>query len=311
MMGRYWAARSRPPLDSMVKACLSPFSWPVGRLVLLEEMAFWTSSMPMLWAASRSGSTCTRTANFWSPITCTRETPPIMEMRCARSRSANSLTLEPSKVSEFADLLLAQRISMIGGVSRVQVMGDQKFAVRVQVDPDRLAAHNIGIDEVQKAISSSNTNLPTGQLNGDKQSFTIESSGSLERAGQYRPIIVAYRNGVPVRLEQLGNVIDSVENDKIIALINGKPCVILAINRQPGTNTVDVVDAVNQLLPEFRHQIPPSVRLDVIFDASQSIRHSIRDVEFTLLLTVCVVVMVIFLFLRNVSATLIPGAAVP
>jgi HAE1 family hydrophobic/amphiphilic exporter-1 len=225
--------------------------------------------------------------------------------------SLSSDTLPASKVSEFADLLLAQRISMVGGVSRVQVMGDQKFAVRVQLDPDRLAAQNVGIDEVQKAIASSNTNLPTGQLNGDKQSFTIESSGSLEHAAQYRPIIVAYRNGVPVRLEQLGNVVDGVENDKIVALIDGRPCVMLGINRQPGTNTVDVVDAVNQLLPEFRHEIPASVRLDVVYDASQSIRHSIRDVEFTLLLTVCVVVMVIFLFLRNVSATLIPGAAVP
>ena len=206
-------------------------------------------------------------------------------------------TLPAYKVSEFADLLLAQRISMVGGVSQVQVLGDQKYAVRVQVDPDQLAAHNIGIDEVQKAISSSNTNLPTGHLDGDKQAFTIESSGGLDRAAQYRPIIVAWRN--------------SVENDKIIALMNGKPCVMLGINRQPGTNTVDVVDAVQQLLPEFRHEIPPSVHLEVAFDASQSIRNSIRDVEFTLLLTVCVVVMVIFLFLRNVSATLIPGAAVP
>ena len=225
--------------------------------------------------------------------------------------SLSSDTLPASKVSEFADLLLAQRISMVGGVSQVQVLGDQKYAVRVQVDPDRLAAHNIGIDEVQKAISSSNTNLPTGHLDGDKQAFTIESSGGLDRAAQYGPIIVAYRNGVPVRLEQLGNVIDSVENDKIIALMNGKQCVILGINRQPGTNTVDVVDAVKLLLPEFRHEIPASVHLEVAFDASQSIRNSIRDVEFTLLLTVCVVVMVIFLFLRNVSATLIPGAAVP
>ena len=225
--------------------------------------------------------------------------------------SLSSDTLPAYKVSEFADLLLAQRISMVGGVSQVQVLGDQKYAVRVQVDPDQLAAHNIGIDEVQKAISSSNTNLPTGHLDGDKQAFTIESSGGLDRAAQYRPIIVAWRNGVPVRLEQLGNVVDSVENDKIIALMNGKPCVMLGINRQPGTNTVDVVDAVQQLLPEFRHEIPPSVHLEVAFDASQSIRNSIRDVEFTLLLTVCVVVMVIFLFLRNVSATLIPGAAVP
>jgi HAE1 family hydrophobic/amphiphilic exporter-1 len=225
--------------------------------------------------------------------------------------SLTSDTLPPYKVSEFADLILAQRISMVSGVSRVQVFGDQKYAVRVQVDPNQLAAHNIGIDEVQKAIASSNTNLPTGRLDGDKQSFTIQSTGGLESASQYRPIIVAYRNGVPVRLEQLGSVLDSVENDKVIALMNDRPSVILAINRQPGTNTVEVVDNVNSLLPEFRRAIPTSVHLEVAFDASTSIRHSIRDVELTLLGTVVIVVLVIFLFLRNVSATLIPGAAVP
>jgi len=223
----------------------------------------------------------------------------------------SSETLPPYKVSEFADLLLAQRISMVGGVSRVQVFGEQKYAVRVQVDPDRLAAYNIGIDEVQRAIAASNTNLPTGQLDGDKRLFTIESSGGLERAPQYRPIIVAWRNGVPVRLAQLGSVLDGVENDKVVALMDGRHSVILAINRQPGTNTVEVVDNVRRLMPEFRHEIPPSAQLEVAFDASESIRHSIRDVEFTLLLTVCIVVMVIFLFLRNMSATMIPGAAVP
>jgi HAE1 family hydrophobic/amphiphilic exporter-1 len=225
--------------------------------------------------------------------------------------SLSSDTLPAYKVSEFADLTLAQRISMVSGVSQVQVFGDQKYAVRVDVDPNQLAAHNIGIDEVQKAISSSNTNLPTGRLDGDKQAFTIQSSGGLEKAAQYRPIIVAYRNGVPIRLEQLGNVLDSVENDKVIALMDGQPTVMLAINRQPGTNTVEVVDNVNALLPEFRKELPPSVHLDVVFDSSQSIRNSIRDVELTLLGTVLIVVLVIFLFLRNASATLIPGAAVP
>jgi HAE1 family hydrophobic/amphiphilic exporter-1 len=225
--------------------------------------------------------------------------------------SLTSDTLPPYKVSEFADLILAQRISMVAGVSSVQVFGNQKYAVRVDLDPNQLAAHNIGIDEVQKAIASSNTNLPTGRLDGDKQSFTIQSSGGLDQASQYRPIVVAYRNGVPIRLEQLGSVLDGVENDKVIALMNGHPSVILAINRQPGTNTVDVVDNVNALLPEFRREIPPSVQLDVAFDASQSIRNSIRDVELTLLGTVVIVILVIFLFLRNISATLIPGAAVP
>jgi len=196
--------------------------------------------------------------------------------------SLTSDTLPAYKVSEFAELTLAQRISMVSGVSQVQVFGDQKYAVRVDVDPNQLAAHNIGIDEVQKAIASSNTNLPTGRLDGDKQAFTIQSSGGLEKAAQYRPIVVAYRNGVPIRLEQLGNVLDSVENDKVIALMDGHPTVMLAINRQPGTNTVEVVDNVNALLPEFRKELPPSVHLDVAFDSSQSIRNSIRDVELTL-----------------------------
>src|SRR5450432_92871 len=152
----------------------------------------------------------------------------------------DSDTLPLYTVNEYADTLLAQRISMVSGVARVSVFGEQKYAVRVQVDPDQLAAHGIGINEVQTAIASSNTNLPTGRLDGDKQAYTIESTGGLDRASQYRPIIVAYRNGVPVRLEQLGSVLDSVENDKVIALMNGHPSVILAINRQPGTNTVDM-----------------------------------------------------------------------
>src|SRR5580658_6279571 len=200
---------------------------------------------------------------------------------------------------------------MDAGAASVQVFGDQKYAVRVDLDPNQLAAHNIGIDEVQKAIAGSNTNLPTGRLDGDKQAFTIQSTGGLEKALQYRPIVVAYRNGVPVRLEQLASVLDSVENDKVIALMNNHPTVMLGINRQPGTNTVEVVDNVNALLPEFRKELPASVHLDVAFDASQTIRNSIRDVELTLLGTVVIVVLVIFLFLRNASATLIPGAAVP
>src|ERR1035441_7779161 len=222
-----------------------------------------------------------------------------------------SSTLPLYTVDEYADTLLAQRISMVSGVSRVLVYGAQKYAVRVQVDPDQLAAHNIGIDEVQSAIAASNTNLPTGRLEGDKQAFTIESSGTLANAAQYRPIIVAWRNGSRVRLEQLGRVLDDVEDNKIVAWVDNVRGVILAIQRQPGTNTVAVVDSIRQLMPEFRRAIPPAVNLSVMFDASQSIRGSIRDVEFTLLLTLCIVVMVIFLFLRNVSATAIPAAAVP
>ena len=222
-----------------------------------------------------------------------------------------STTLPMYTVNEYADTLLAQRLSMISGVSRVMVYGAQKYAVRVQVDPDKLAARGIGIDEVQRAVAASNTNLPTGRLDGDKQAFTIESSGSLPNASAYRPIIVAWKNGTPVRLEELGNVIDNVDNDKIAAWYDNQRGVILAIQRQPGTNTVEVVDNVKAVLDQLRKEIPPSVKLSVAFDASQSIRNSIRDVEFTLMLTICIVVLVIFLFLRNLSATLIPGCAVP
>jgi HAE1 family hydrophobic/amphiphilic exporter-1 len=225
--------------------------------------------------------------------------------------SLDSDTLPLYTVTDYADIQLAQRISMVSGVSRVQVYGEQKYAVRVQADPDKLAAHDIGIDEVQRAISAGNTNLPTGRLDGQKQAFTIQSSGTLLNAAAYRPLIVAWRKGTPVRLEQLANVLDSVDNNKLIAWDNDVRGVILAIQRQPGTNTVDVVDNIRRLLPEFRREIPPAVNLTVAFDASESIRQSIHDVEFTLILTIAIVIMVIFLFLRNLSATAIPGCAVP
>ncbi len=220
-------------------------------------------------------------------------------------------TLPLYTVNEYADTLLAQRISMVGGVSRVEVYGAQKYGVRVQVDPDKLASLGIGIDEVQRAVASSNTNLPTGQLDGEHQSFTIESSGTLSNAAAYRPLIVAWRNGSPVRLEQLANVVDSVDNTKLVAWYNQRRAVILAIQKQPGTNTVEVVDNIRALLPQFRQVVPPTAKLSIVYDASESIRGSIHDVEFTLCLTVAIVVLVIFLFLRNVSATIIPGTAVP
>jgi HAE1 family hydrophobic/amphiphilic exporter-1 len=222
-----------------------------------------------------------------------------------------SETLPLYTVDEYAETLLAQRISMASGVAQVQVFGPQKYAVRVQLNPDELVARGIGIDDVQRAIQQSNVNLPVGRLYGSKQAFTVQSTGQLMNAAVYRPIIVAYRNGSPVRLEQLGRVIDGVETDKAIAWWNGARGVILAIQRQPGTNTVEVANNIQALMPIFRREIPPALNLTVAHDASESIRGSINDVKFTLVLTVCLVVMVIFLFLRNLSATLIPGVAVP
>ena len=223
----------------------------------------------------------------------------------------SSPTLPISTVYEYADTFIAQRISMISGVAQVQVFGSQKFAVRARLDPRALASRKIGIDEVGNALSLGNVNLPTGTLQGDKQAFTIQATGQLYNAADYRPLSVAYRGGSPVRLDELGRVIDSVENDKSANWFNNKRAVVLAIQRQPGTNTVEVVDSIKKLLPTFSSQIPPSVKLEVLYDRSVSIRESVRDVKFTLLLALCLVVMVIFLFLRNVSATLIPSLALP
>jgi len=224
--------------------------------------------------------------------------------------AVSSPTLPLYQVDEYAETMMAQRISMVSGVAQVQVYGS-KYAVRVQLNPDALAARGIGVDEVQAAIQRANVNLPTGTLYGSKQAFTVQSNGQLFNAAAYRPLIVAYRNGNPIRLAELGNVIDSVENDKSVAWFMDTPAVVLAIQRQPGTNTIEVVDGIRQLLPQFRSQIPASVKLTILYDRSESIRESIADVKFTLFLTICLVVMVIFLFLRNISATAIPSFAVP
>ena len=223
----------------------------------------------------------------------------------------SSPTLPLSMVHEYADTFMAQRISMVSGVAQVQIFGAQKYAVRVQLEPKALAARSIGIEEVASAIQRGNVNLPTGTLSGTHQTFTIEASGKLNNAEAYRPLIVAYRNGSPVRLGELAKVIDSVENNKIASWYNNERNIGLAIYRQPGTNTVEVVDSIRKLLPSIRSQMPGSINLNILFDRSLSIRESVEDVKFTLFLTICLVVLVIFLFLRNLSATIIPSLALP
>jgi HAE1 family hydrophobic/amphiphilic exporter-1 len=224
-------------------------------------------------------------------------------------------TLPMSTLNEYGDTLMAQRISMVDGVAQVMVFGAQKYAVRVQVDPWEMASRGIGIDEVEAAIERANVNLPTGILYGPHRSFTVQASGQLLRAPDYRPLIVAYRGGAPVRLRELGQVIDSVENNKTFAWYctpeRQEPAIVLAVQRQPGTNTVEVAGAVKALLPTFRAQMPASVQINTLFDRSLAIHDSARDVQFTLLLTLGLVVMVIFLFLRNLSATVIPSLALP
>ncbi|MCX5800869.1 MAG: efflux RND transporter permease subunit [Candidatus Eisenbacteria bacterium] len=222
-----------------------------------------------------------------------------------------SPTLPLYQLDEYAENLMAQRISMVSGVAQVQVYGGQKYAVRIQLDPRALAARGIGMDQVISAVNSSNVNMPTGTLWGREKTFTVKASGQLNSAESYRSIVVAYRNGAPVRLEDLGNVFDSVQNNKTAAWFNDSRCIMLAIQRQPGTNTVEVSNAVKALLPSFKSQIPASVNLHVMFDKAVPIQASVNDVKFTLLLTLFLVVMVIFLFLRNFSATVIPSLALP
>ncbi|HEY6290501.1 MAG TPA: efflux RND transporter permease subunit [Terriglobia bacterium] len=225
--------------------------------------------------------------------------------------SVSSETLPLSTVDRYGNTLMAQRISMVSGVAQVQVYGAQKYAVRVQLDPKALAIHHIGIDEVTAAIQQANVNLPTGLLTGAHKAYTLQASGQLTDAAAYRPLIVAYRNGSPLRLEELGNVIDSVQNDKVANWYNNIRAEVLAIQRQPGTNTVQVVDNIRKLLPSFRSEIPAAIQMNILYDRSETIRSSVSDVKFTLYLTVALVVMVIFLFLRNFSATLIPSLALP
>jgi hydrophobic/amphiphilic exporter-1 (mainly G- bacteria), HAE1 family len=223
----------------------------------------------------------------------------------------SSATLPLSAVDEYAETLIGQRISSLSGIAQVLVFGAQKYAVRVQVDPTALAAKGIGLDEVAAALDAANSNKPLGTLDGPRQSMTLEASGQLSEAAQYRPLIVAYRNGSPVRLGDVANVLDSVENDKIASRFNGTRSIILAVQRQPDANTVEVVQRVKSLVPTFRAQLPASVNLDVMLDRSESIRASVAEVQFTLTLAIGLVVLVIFLFLRKVTATIIPALALP
>jgi len=229
-----------------------------------------------------------------------------------------SPTLRMSDVDDYAENLIATRISMIPGVAQVQVWGSAKYAVRVQMDPNALAARKIGLNEVQQAITNWNVNLPTGTLYGPHTAYNVLANGQLKRAADYGPIIVAYRNGAPVRLNEVAHVIDSVEDDKQVARMYGKdfpkdgaPVVQLAVSRQPGSNTLEVIDRIRALLPTFNKMIPPSAKLIIRGDRGKNIREAFTDIQFTMAATLGLVILVIFLFLRNMPATLIPAMALP
>jgi HAE1 family hydrophobic/amphiphilic exporter-1 len=230
-----------------------------------------------------------------------------------------SSTIQMPVLDDYAENVIAPRISMVDGVSQVQVMGSQKFAVRIQIDPDKLHAQGIGLNEISSAVTSWNVNVPTGQLYGKDSTFNLHAAGQLNDASQYRPIIVSYRNGLPVRLDQVANVIDSVENVYNTAFFYSKPggtptrqrAITLMIMRQPNTNTIEVTDRVRALLPAFEQELPPAAHLSVRLDRSKTIRSAFQDIQLTMLVTLVLVVGVIFLFLHNGSATLIPALALP
>jgi HAE1 family hydrophobic/amphiphilic exporter-1 len=223
----------------------------------------------------------------------------------------SSSTLPLSVVDEYAQTTIAQRLSMINGVAQVTVNGGQKYAVRVRVNPYELAARQIGMNEIQDTVASGNVNSPAGTIWGRQQTLALQTTGQLFSAGDYAPLIVTYRNGAPVRLADVAQVIDSVENERNAGWYNGQRNIQLNIFRQPGSNTVEVADRIKEVLPQVQEQLPPSVSLIIRFDQSESIRASVNEVKFTLMLALCLVVLVIFLFLRNVSATIIPSLALP
>lgn len=231
---------------------------------------------------------------------------PIMYLR------VSSPTLPLWELNEYADTLIGQRLSMVKGVAQVIIYGQKKYSVRAQLDPDALASRGLGIDEVADAIAASNSMLPTGTLEGSRRGNSIKSSGQLFNARAFEDAVIAYINGTPVRLGDLGVVIDSVQQDKQLAWGKGGiPSITLAVDRQPGANTVEVVDTIRSILPSLLRQLPPSVDVDFFYDRSETIRESIADVKFTLILTIFLVVLVIFIFLRNLPATIIPSVALP
>ncbi len=223
----------------------------------------------------------------------------------------SSATLPIATLNDYAETLIQQRVASISGVAQVQFWGQQKYAVRVQIDPRRLVTMNVALDDVERAVKSGNSNLPTGSLSGPDKELSIKTSGSLASASDYNNVVVTYRNGAPVRIKHIGRAIDSVEEEKVSTWFGNEQGMLMAIYRQPGANTVAVVDEINRILPQLRLQIPAAITLDVMYDRSEGIRASIHEVEFTLMLAAALVILVIFLFLRSLTATFIASVALP
>src|SRR4030095_7982208 len=213
--------------------------------------------------------------------------------------------------NEYGDITIGQTLSQIPGVAQVLIYGTQKFAIRVQADPEAAAARGLSLDDIRAAVSRANSSTPVGTLNGPKQDVALQASGQMDKAADYSRVVVAWRNGSPVKLDEVAKIYDSVENDKTATWFNGDRSIVLAIQKQADAETGAVVDAVRARLPALQAQLPPSIKIDVTMDRSISIRQSVFDVQETLAIAVVLVILVIFLFLRSASATFIPALAVP
>src|SRR5258708_1195973 len=225
--------------------------------------------------------------------------------------SLGSATLPLSAVNEYGDITIGQTLSQIPGVAQVTIFGAQKFAIRVQADPEAAAARGLSLEDIRAAVSRANSSTPVGTLNGPKQDISLVASGQMDKAVDYRPIVVAWRNGSPATPDTFARTYHTLENHHSATWVNDTLAIVIAISKQPDANTVGVVDGVRAKLPSLRAQIPPSVVMEVLLDRSVSIRQSVSDVEETLLVAVTLVILVIFLFLRSASATLIPALSVP
>ncbi len=230
---------------------------------------------------------------------------PIMTL----ALTSDSLPLD--KIEDAADTNLAQKISQVTGVGLVSIAGGQKPAVRVRANPAQLAAYNLSLEDLRTALAAANVDQAKGTLNGARQSYTINANDQLVSSADYLPVIVAYRNGAPVRTSDVATVVDAAENSQQAAWMNRQPAVIVNVQRQPGANIIAVVDRIHKLLPQLQTSLPASVQVHILTDRTTTIRASVKDVEFELMLTIALVVLVIFLFLRNLAATIIPSVAVP
>ena len=225
--------------------------------------------------------------------------------------SISSDTLPLDQVDDVADSILAQKIAQVAGVGLVTINGGQKPAVRVQVDPAALAGAGLSLDDVRKILVAANVNQPKGNLDGPRQNYTLATNDQLARAASFRPLVLAYNNGAPIRLQEVANVIDGVENNELAGWSDGKRAIIVSVRRQPGANVIEVAARVKALLPRLQTALPQGVDVNVVSDRTETVRASVDDVQFTLALSVVLVVAVIYLFLRSLRATVIPGVAVP